>query len=124
MTETFNTSEFNKKNINGVYAFTDASGNFVKQRISTNGDEYIVETKDQIIPRTSYEVYYADSCKLKLIAEKYFSFNTGTWKYFNESGEIIKAVDYDKPYPFSVYDLDKMFREKGMYILRNKQGSG
>lgn len=119
MTEVFNNSEFNKKSINGVYAFTDSSGNLVKQRMGRNNDEYIVETSDPIIPRSTYAVYYADSCKLKLTAEKYFSFSSGIWKYYNDSGELIKEVDYDRYFPFSVNDLDKMLRDKGIYILKS-----
>lgn len=119
MTEVFNNSEFNQKNINGVYTFTDTSGNLVKQRISRNRDEYIVETTDPPNSRSSYVVYFADSCNLKMTAEKYFSFNSGIWKYYKDSGELIKEVDYEKDFPFSVSDLDKMLRNKGIYIFKN-----
>lgn len=92
-----------------VYELYDNGSNFKE----------ITILKDQIIKKAKYY----DKQKLRLISETNLFFNcpVGIYKFYNEKGKLIKQINSDKNYPFSIYDLtDKLRTDYKIDVLTDK----
>ena len=61
---------------------------------------------------TSYELYkvFYENGNLQFMSTHFYDFSIGISKEYNENGELIKEIDYDKDYKFSIEDLQKKMK--------------
>lgn len=73
--------------------------------------EIQVEETDINSPNLNYKVYFKKSGQLKAEGNSFYSFPIGISKEFDEKGYLIKEIDYNKDYKFSIKDLQKKMKE-------------
>ncbi|WP_282630812.1 hypothetical protein [Empedobacter sedimenti] len=63
-------------------------------------------------PYKTYNGYDIKTNKYKGGGKTFYQFlNIGKWLYYDESGKLIKEVDYDKPYNLSIEDVDSIIKK-------------
>ncbi|KPH14667.1 hypothetical protein [Chryseobacterium sp. ERMR1:04] len=50
----------------------------------------------------------------------FYQTNVGKWKEFNEKGNLIKEIDYEKPYKFAINDLIEKIKKEYQINLEDK----
>lgn len=115
----FDKEKYKKLKLNPKYS---GQGHY----LDTNGDEVnisgsateIYEDRNKVnSPITYYYVYHSNFVQ-KAIGQDFYTFSVGISKEFNPNGELIKEVNHDLPYKFSLemvcelikkeYDIDLM----------------
>ena len=107
--KTFDIEQFNRYAENGIYEFHLKDDLFVTQR---KMDDYYFETivkKDT--PLQKNNAYYLSGI-IKYEANYFYNCLIGISKHYDPSGKLIKEIDEDAPYKFSLEDLIKMVKEE------------
>lgn len=111
--EKFDKMKFDKNQIDGEYNFNLPDGTKVRQ-LKFNSEIYVVNISYPDSPRETQKEYYVSTLNLKRQGDYFYGFEIGVWKDYNESGEVVKETDFDKPYAFSVEDLIKKMKKTGV----------
>jgi hypothetical protein len=113
--EKFDINKFNKLEKDNDYSSTEDELFYKSQdkryRILLD-EEIIVEETNINTAYSSYEVYFKKSRQLKAIGREFYSFPVGISKEYNEEGKLIREIEYDKDYKFSIEDLTKKMKEE------------
>lgn len=119
--ETFDQERFDNNKINGVYEFTGDDSSKIKQWASPpdNYTEQIQKNKSNYI---LYKEFHFKTKLLKTIGEIFYGFPIGTWKEYDLHGKLIKQINYDRPFVFSVEDLDSQMKKEGIDIMKQQPG--
>ncbi|OXA94733.1 hypothetical protein [Flavobacterium hercynium] len=72
-------------------------------------------------PYTSIFVYNEKTSMLLTYVLQFYQFPIGTAKHYDENGILIKEIDYDKPYPFSLKELIEKIKEEYNIDLEDKE---
>ena len=102
--KTFDMERFNRNAINNVYEFHWKDDLYVTQRKLK--DYYLEHIIKKDTPLKKNKAYYF-SGSIKFEANLYYDCLIGITKYYDESGKLIKEVDEDAPYKFSLEDVIK-----------------
>lgn len=98
----------------GFYKFQDK-----RYRISLYKEIQVEETNVNS-PNSYYKVYFKKSRQLKAEGNNFYSFPIGISKEFDEKGNLINEIDYNKDYQFSIEDLQKKMKEIYNVDIMNK----
>ncbi|OTQ52719.1 hypothetical protein [Gilliamella apis] len=104
----FDIDKFEKNNDGGEWNFTLSNGTQVRQFKTNNG--FVVETT----PPNSAYVYssgYNEKGEITITGVRFYDNGVKKWIYFNDKQEIIKEIDNDQPYLFSIEALAKLLKE-------------
>ncbi|AWK04001.1 hypothetical protein HYN56_07055 [Flavobacterium crocinum] len=71
-----------------------------------------VEKNDITTPYKYYYVYDSKSKLLTSYGKLFILLEIGKWSYYDENGKLIKEIDFDKPYKFSISDLINKFNKE------------
>lgn len=124
--KTFDIETFNKnKNHLNEYTYISSDSTVTKQ----SDDDY--EYYETIKPKESFFLsinrYYKNRI-IKLEGHIFQNFfQKGVWKEYNEQGNLIKEIDYDKPFKFTWNDILKIIKDRELnmddYGFRITRGS-
>ncbi|AMA49710.1 hypothetical protein AWN65_09690 [Flavobacterium covae] len=73
---------------------------------------YIFRIKDKIFPVTYVKIYYIKTKTIHIESQDFYGFPIGILKEYDESGKLIKEIDYDKDFKFSIEDLCKLIKSE------------
>lgn len=93
-----------KKHSKGKKECEIVQGDSIFKRTEYNDSFYEEAKKINGKFKTVYN-YYKESLIIKSTGKFFGDMPFAVAKFYNEKGEIIKEINYDKNYPFSVYDL-------------------
>ncbi len=83
------------------------------------GAEIQVETREVNSPYKFYKVYFSKSLGLKATGNTFYGLPVGTDKMYNEQGKLLKEINHELPYKFSIVDLrDKLIHEYDVDIVK------
>ncbi|MFC4478432.1 hypothetical protein [Flavobacterium chungangensis] len=69
-----------------------------------------VEKNDITTPYKYYYLYDSNTKLLKSFGVRYLLLGIGKWRYYDETGKLIKEIDTDLPYKFSISNLIEKFK--------------
>jgi hypothetical protein len=119
--EKFNLKFFEERQSGGHMLYTHPDGKVVEQW-ANDGSEYVEETRLPGTVQTIYKTFYFDTRTVQTEGQLLYKMQTGSWKKYDRSGGVTEVTDYDKPFPFSIADLDKKLRRMGIEILKPSRG--
>lgn len=118
--ETLDNKSFDEIQINGEANFTLPNGNSVSQ--FRMGDTYVEDIK---VKGTSFSIknqYVKSSGAIKSSVEIFHGFPIGVIKYYDGDGSVIKEVDFDEPFHFSIDDIAlKVKNEFNIDIMKDNK---
>lgn len=118
--EYFDKRTFDEHKVNYEYSFILEDGSVVRQRETPNVD-YTEQITNAKSPYTISKVFYYKTGNLRGIGKEFYSFQTGIWKEYDELGRVLKEIDRDKQYKFSIEDLAKKIKEEvGLDIMKKE----
>jgi len=86
-------------------------------------DGIVVQIISTINPYTVYKSYFRNN-SLQTIGKEFYQRNIGKWIFYNENGKIVKEIDNDKPYPFSMEQLiEKIKKEYNVNLEQKTPGT-
>lgn len=103
----FDLETFWKHQVGETYEFVNRDGMIVEQRHSiseANGETYIDERRYPNSPYKYSCVYYPDGMIMVSLTQ-FYSVYIGKDYYYDTTGNLVKEVDNDAPYKFSIDDL-------------------
>jgi hypothetical protein len=101
--ERFDLLKFNKSQKNNVLIYSLKDGTVVKQ--TDSGEIYLEERKKLNSPFTIKFVYYKSSLLLKGGGTFFYNNPMGTFKEYDDNGKLIREINYDSKYAFSIQNL-------------------
>lgn len=114
--EIFDTRLFELNHENGHYDFVTSDGINIRQWV-TPPKHYVERAKRPGLPYETYKEFHFSNGCLKKSGELFYNFRIGIWKEFDESGKIIKEINEDEPYQFSIENLEVKMRELKVNIM-------
>jgi hypothetical protein len=78
---------------------------------SVNNQGYIVRIEKKDTPFTIVKVFHENKSLLTK-GEEFYNFRIGIYKEYDEIGNLIKEINYDQDYKFSIADLAKKIKEE------------
>ncbi|MET3025558.1 hypothetical protein ABXT06_02665 [Flavobacterium sp. UW10123] len=106
--EVFDSQKFNNSKKENPYVLREflSDGNYLELDQGSYGKGY------KLTPKNSFyqilKLYYKNgNIKIKGVGFNGNGFHVGTWYEFDESGNVIKETDYDKPYQFTFEEIVK-----------------
>ena len=103
----FDLETFWKNQVGETYEFVNSDGMIVEQRHGTteaHGEMYIDERRYPNSPYKYSCAYYPDGM-IKVSLTQFHSVYIGKDYYYDTTGKLVKEVDNDAPYKFSIDDL-------------------
>jgi hypothetical protein len=119
--EKFDKTAFEANKVNGEYNTTLKDGTQVRQW-ETPPNQYVERIKKPHSPYETYKEFYYDNGMIKTSGELFYNFHINTWHQYDKKGAIIKEVNENAPYKFSIEDLNKMMLKMGVNIMVIKPG--
>lgn len=104
----FDIDKFEKNRNGSEWNFTLSNGTRVRQFKTSDG--FVLETT----PPNSAYVYssgYNKKGEITITGVRFYDNGVNKWIYFNDKQEIIKEIDNDQPYPFTIEALAKLLKE-------------
>ncbi len=104
----FDINKFEKNRNGSEWNFTISNGTQVRQIKESDG--YTVEMR----PVNSAYVYssgYNKKGEITITGVRFYGNGVKKWIYFNDKQEIIKEIDNDQPYPFSIEALAELLKD-------------
>ncbi|MCQ9637704.1 hypothetical protein MP477_22350 [Chryseobacterium sp. WG23] len=117
--EKFDSSKIKKSSQNNSDVLREflPNGNYIEINIASSG-KYYLETFKNSYYTISKSYYSNGNIKSKGIGFNGDGFQIGKWFEFDEKGNLIKEVDYDKPYKFSFEDILKFCMKEGIPLTK------
>lgn len=116
--ETLNNKSFDEIQINGEAKFTLPNGNSVRQSIFR--DAYIEDIKIKGTPFSIQNIYSKPGGAIQSSLEVFYRVPIGIKKLYDGNGNVIKEIDFDKPFQFSIDDLAlKIKNEFNLDIMKD-----
>ena len=106
----FDINKFLENNPKGDEKIITKENGF-KVRQMDYGEYYIEDITKLNSPEVHRKGYFKKTGRLCFESDRFDSFSYGIEKTYNENGELIKEVFYDKDYKFSIDDLQKKMKE-------------
>ena len=104
----FDINKFEKNRSGSEWNFTLSNGTQVRQIKESDG--YTVEMR----PVNSAYVYssgYNKKGEITITGVRFYGNGVKKWIYFNDKQQIIKEIDNDQPYPFTIEALAKLLKD-------------
>lgn len=104
----FDINKFEKNRSGSEWNFTLSNGTRVRQFKTSDG--FVLETT----PPSSAYVYssgYNKKGEITITGVRFYGNGVKKWIYFNDKQQIIKEIDNDKPYPFTIEALAKLLKD-------------
>ena len=120
--EIFNVREFQQHQEDGEYVFNLPDGSEVYQIEDKDSSEYFEEIHQPDKPFTLVRTYYMNNGNLKSKGEKFYNFPIGTWHYYDERSNLIKEINWEKSFVFSIADLYRKMKEYQIDIMNTESG--
>ncbi|KUJ60507.1 hypothetical protein AR687_17190 [Flavobacteriaceae bacterium CRH] len=76
-----------------------------------NNQGYIERIEKKNTPFTIVKVFH-ENRSLLTKGEEFYSFRIGSYKEYDDIGNLTKEINYDQDYKFSIYDLAKKMKEE------------
>ena len=104
-----------------------------EERISIEyfNDAVQIELNNINSPYYKFKKFSLKTNRLLLTGTEFYKINIGIWENYDETGQLIKKIDYDKPYKFSIedlikkmkneYDIDLLDVERVSYVSRYEE---
>jgi hypothetical protein len=85
-----------------------------EERISIEyfNDAVQIELNTINSPYYKFKKFSLKTNRLLLIGTEFYDIHVGIWESYDETGQLIKKIDYDKPYKFSIEDLIKKMKNE------------
>lgn len=115
--EKFDIKQFNENKTGTSRRHFLENGTEVNEFISGQGYVRHVTPKNSLFTNY-YEFYNSGILKTKGVFYTR-DFSIGVWEYYDENGQLIKTVDYDKPYKFRWEDVKKYCEVNGIDLWHN-----
>ena len=110
--ENFDLKKFRENNSNENHiGFLLENGDKVQQFTGGSGKGFVERIEKKNIPFTIVKAYHENTV-ISSKGEEFYDFPIGTWQYYNEIGNLIKEVNYDKEYKFSISNLAKKMKDE------------
>ena len=109
---------FDEIQVNGEAKFTLPNGNSVRQ--SKFRDAYIEDIKIKGTPFSIQNIYSKPGGAIQSSLEVFYRVPIGIKKLYDGDGNVIKEIDFDKPFQFSIDDLAlKIKNEFNLDIMKD-----
>jgi hypothetical protein len=115
--ERFDKIKFDANKVDGEYNFTLQNGLQVRQ-LKFGEDSYVEYSKYAGATKEMLKEYFASTLFLKTKGETFYGSRIGTWQEYDESGKLLKETDYDKPYKYSIAELNEDMKKMGLEIMK------
>ena len=94
-----------------------------KERIQIQYYDNVIQLEKTNIDHKyqTVKVYHELNKLLKINGSRFYSFSIGVWKYYDETGNIIKEINHDLPFKLSIEDLAQQMKEKYNMDIMNVQ---
>ncbi|REC46838.1 toxin-antitoxin system YwqK family antitoxin [Chryseobacterium pennipullorum] len=93
------------------------NGSYVEMNEANYGKSYSLTMRNSYYTLT--KVYFPNgNVKSKGLSNNTESLQIGTWYEFDENGNLIKEVDYDKPYKFTFEDILEFCEKEGIPLTK------
>ena len=110
--EYFDIKKFEKDNKNRDFkSFYNEKGDLIEQFMSSGNKYFIERTKKKNSPITLIKVFHLNG-SIQTQATDFYDFPIGVDKEYNKEGKLIKEIDNDKNYPFSIDALCELIKEE------------
>ncbi len=112
----FDRARFEKEKDGDVLEYTLDDGIEVRAFMGS-GNEYYVEWREK--PGSHFRVareFYLEAGAVKRITHEWFGNSVGITTEYDPTGQIVKEVDNDAPYPFSYTDVIQLLKERGVDV--------
>jgi len=123
--EYFNIEKYKDWDID-TYYFQSENDKFLKKgndrvRIICYDKTIQVEKNNITTPYKHYYLYDSKSKLLKIYGKNFILLEIGKWSYYDENGKLLKEIDKDQPYKFSISDIIEKFKiEYGLDLEDSK----
>lgn len=121
--EEFNGQDLNKFQVMflGEINFTKPNGDEVRQ--IEDKDSYTEYISKKGTPFETVNIFYKRTCALKATGERFYGFPIGIFKEYNQNGVLIKEINSNEPYKFTLEALiQKVEKEFHINIMKNTIG--
>lgn len=116
--ETLDNKSFDEIQVNGEANFTLPNGNSVRQ--FKFRDTYIEDIKIKGTPFSIQNIYSKVGGAIQSSLEAFYRVPIGIKKFYDGNGNVIKEIDFDKPFQFSIDDLAlKIKNEFNLDIMKD-----
>lgn len=119
--EKFDKEQFDSNKVDGEYTFTLKDSSTVRQMENIARLEYVEEIMEYKTPFSKVKVYFMNSGNLKISGERFYETEIGIWKYYDETGKLIKQTDWDAAFKFTLEDLGKKMKAMNVDIFKNEK---
>lgn len=105
---------FDKRKLEGVRGGISFMLNDSTEVFQRRSDNFFVETITFNYPcrnRQLQRTYHLDNGRLRSETAIHFSEPVGVRRYFDYSGQLVKEIDQDAPFPFSIEDVRSLVKE-------------
>jgi len=119
--ERFNKVLFDQKKVGDHYDFTLEDGTVVNQ-IESPPEYYVEKTSNPKSNFSTYKEFYFSNGNLKTGGRQFYAFPVGVWKEYSEKGELVSETNEDKPFHFSIDDLNETMKKKKIDIMKPALG--
>lgn len=92
-----------------------SNGNYIEMTVSNSGKYYLETFKDSYY-MISKSFYSNGNIKRKGLGFNGDAFQKGIWYEFDENGNLIKEINYDKPFKFTFEEILKFCKKQGIKI--------
>lgn len=117
---TLKNKSFDEIQVNGVANFTLPNGNSLKQ--FTDRDNYVEDIKLRDTPFETQNIYAKSNGAIQSSIEIFYDFPIKIQKFYDGNGSVIKEINFDKPYQFSIDDLSlKIKNEFNIDIMKDNK---
>lgn len=118
-----NINIYNDWKIDTKYSITK-NDKFLKKmdervKILDFNDKIKIERLNVNNPITNFYFYFKSNNSLQLKGQTFYTIEYDIWKYYDETGKLIKEIDFNKPYKFSISDLINKFNKEHNLDLEN-----
>lgn len=117
--KSFNRSEFNRHKKNGRHVFKLEDSSTVTQIESTD-----IFAENVMMPNklTEHRKTFYKTGQLKAEGTYFYGFPVGVGKQYDERGNVVKTIDWDRPFKFSIDDLSEKMKKLGIDIQQPGTG--
>lgn len=118
--EYFDKVKFDDNKKNGEYRFTLSDNTEVRQMGPFDDSTYSEEGKKINLPYRYAKTFFSKSLSLKSEGITFLGLPIGIDKFYDENGNLVKEVNHDLPYKFSIDDLrEKIKKEFDLDIVKD-----
>lgn len=116
-TDTFDITYFEMHNTEGQIHLESTDWWKIKRRKPSSYEAYIQEATSPDATRMTYKEYNTTNGLLRVFWSFYYGFKVDTWFYYDDNGILIKKVDENTWYTFTLWQLATRLKEKWIYVM-------